>query len=51
MELGHDALDQGDGNAVVIENLPLGFGVLRAERLAPGLPPVHEMIGREGVKE
>ena len=37
--------------AVVLKNSLLGLSVFRAKRLAPGLPPVHEMIGRQNVQE
>ena len=36
---------------MVLKNSFLGLGVLRAERLAASLPPVHEMIGREYISK
>ena len=51
MELSHDALDEGNGYAVVIKNPFLGFGVPLTKCLASSLPPVHEMIGREHISK
>ena len=49
VELRHDALDKSDGLAVILQNAFLGLCVFRAERLSPSLPPVHEVVGVEGV--
>ena len=51
MELSHDALDQGDSNAVVLQDAIPVFGVACVERLPPRLPAVHEMIGCQHVAE
>ena len=51
MELEHDALDQCYSRAVVLEDAPLGLGVLLSQRVLSRLPAGHEMIGRQDVKE
>ena len=51
VELKHDALDQGDSRAVVLKDARLGLGILLSQRVLSRLPPGHEMIGRENVKE
>ena len=51
VELQHDALDQGNGRAVVLEDAPLVLGVLLSQRVLASLPPGHEMIGCEDVEE
>ena len=51
VELKHDALDQGDGRSVVLEDAALGLGILLSQRVLSRLPPGHEVIGRQDVEE
>ena len=50
-ELRYYALDEGDGNAVVIEYPALGLGVLCAECVTASIPALHEVIGAERVSK
>ena len=51
VELKHDALDQGDSCAVVLEDARLDLGILLSQRVLSRLPASHEMIGRQDVEE
>ena len=49
VELRHGALDKCYGFLVVLEDSLLSLVVCRAHRLAPSLPPGHEMIRCQGL--
>ena len=51
VELCHNSLDQGNGCSVVLQDARPVLGIFRPQRLLASLPPGHEVIGRQNIKE